>query len=216
MAMVDRYKKSGGFVQLLQVIETLGPKKQEQFMNIIREETPNWSAAIQNKMLTFDRITSWNSEALLEIIANVNTLAFVTALKSMTPEKYNLFCEKLSSQERRKIEQQFNDISPDLNQISSCVMKVVSETRTLFINGTLKFDKIDIALSIPENFETNIESAGAASTADSIKPSALGAAGSVDMDQLKRKYVELNQQLIQLKKENSAMKDKLDRIKKIA
>ena len=103
MAMVDRYTKSGGFVQILQVIETLGPKKQEQFMNIIKEETPAWSSAIQSKMLTFERITSWNSEALLEIIANVNPLAFVTALKSLNLEKYNLFCEKLSAQEKRKI-----------------------------------------------------------------------------------------------------------------
>jgi flagellar motor switch protein FliG len=157
MAMVDRYKKSGGFVQLLQVIETCGPKKQEQFMNIITEETPNWSSAIQQKMLTFDKILSWKSEALLEIVANINSLTFVTALKSLSPEKMNALCDKLSTQEKRKIEQQYKELNPDANQMSSCVMKVVSETRNLFVSGALKYDKVDLTLSIPENFESHLD-----------------------------------------------------------
>ncbi len=228
MGMVDRYKKSGGFVQLLQVIETCGAKKQEQFMNIISEETPAWAATLQKKMLTFDKIISWNQETLLEIIANVNSLAFVTALKSLSPDKYNSFCEKLSSQERRKIETQYKEISSDQNQISSCVMKVVSETRGLFISGVLKFDKVDIGLSIPENIESQLNDGGASaniSASGLVQASesalvqsvvATASLGSVDFEQLKKKYVEINQQLHLLKKENVVMREKLDRIKKIA
>ncbi len=228
MGMVDRYKKSGGFVQLLQVIETCGAKKQEQFMNIISEETPAWAAALQKKMLTFEKIISWNQETLLEIIANVNSLAFVTALKSLSADKYNSFCEKLSSQERRKIETQYKEISSDQNQVSSCVMKVVSETRGLFINGVLKFDKVDIGLSIPENIESQLNEGGASAnisslelvqTSESAVVQSIGATaslGSVDFEQLKKKYVEINQQLHLLKKENVVMREKLDRIKKIA
>lgn len=226
--MVDRYKKSGGFVQLLQVIETCGAKKQEQFMNIISEETPAWAAALQKKMLTFEKIISWNQETLLEIIANVNSLAFVTALKSLSADKYNSFCEKLSSQERRKIETQYKEISSDQNQVSSCVMKVVSETRGLFINGVLKFDKVDIGLSIPENIESQLNEGGASANissselvhaSESAVVQSIGATaslGSVDFEQLKKKYVEINQQLHLLKKENVVMREKLDRIKKIA
>jgi hypothetical protein len=219
MAMVDRYKKSGGFVQLLQVIETLGPKKQAQFMNIINEETPLWSAAIKSKMLTFDRIISWNSDALLEVIANVSSLAFVTALKSLSAEDYNLFCNKLSQVEKRKIELQYQDLNPDASQISSCVMKVVSEARNLFVNGTLKFEKVDIDLVIPENMEAVIEQSGSVSNAGSdsqVQASSVGGSGQNDLEQLRKRYAELNQQLNLLKKENTAMKDKLDRIKKIA
>lgn len=230
MAMVDRYKKSGGFVQLLQVIETCGPKKQEQFMNIIKDETPNWSEAISQRLLSFDKIISWQSETLLEITANVNTLAFVTALKSLSPEKYQEFCKKLSSNEQRKIDQQYKDISPDANQISSCVMKVVSETRNLFVSGTLKFDKVDPLLSIPENIESQLGdgSSGGSSVSSSAKvadkPASESASAALsmpsgalmDLDQFKKKFIELNQQVALLKKENAAMKDKLDRIKKIA
>lgn len=226
--MVDRYKKSGGFVQLLQVIETCGPKKQEQFMNIITEETPQWAAAIQEKMLSFDKIISWKPEALLEIIANVNALAFVTSLKSLSDDKYKIFCDKLSSQERRKVEQQYKEMNPDANQISSCVMKVVSETRNLFNSGTLKFDKIDGALAITENIESQLESSTygqsynsenntvSSSHSSAAVPSNAALSGNVDFEQLKKKYIEINQQLNTLKKENIVMKEKLERIKKIA
>lgn len=223
MAMVDRYKKSGGFVQLLQVIETCGPKKQEQFMNIIKQESPTWHEAINQKMLSFDRILSWSPEALLEIVANVNPLAFVTALKSLQPEKFSAFCEKLSLQERRKIETQFKEMNPEPNQIASCVMKVVSESRNLFITGALKYDKIDTLLAIPENFESQLmegvisTSPGVSSQAEpviqSVSSSSLGA---LDFELLKKKYIELNQQANTLRKENAVMKEKLDRIKRIA
>lgn len=228
MAMVDRYKKSGGFVQLLQVIETCGPKKKEQFLNIINEETPLWADAIKAKMLSFEKILSWQPEALLEIMANVNQLAFVTALKSLTPEQYKIFCDKLSPQERRKVEQAFNEIVPEANQVSSCVMKVVSETRLLFTTNKLKFDKVDPDLAIPEEYESKIESQ---STTNSLSPSYgsvnAKSAGNIDTtptpvnvsgetEQLRKKVVELTQQLNLLKKDNLLMKDKLDKIKKIA
>jgi FliG C-terminal domain len=226
MSMVDRYKKSGGFIQLLQVIETCAPKKQEQFMNIISEETPAWSEALRQKMLTFDKIISWTPEVLLEIIANVNSLVFVTALKSLSPEKFNQLCEKFSLQERRNLETQYKDINSDQNQISSCVMKVVSETRALFVSGVLKFDKVDSSLLIPENIESlltegsvsmaNMAVSGGSQDTPSIQSVNTFASGSVDFEQLKKKYVDLNQQLNRLKKENVIMRQKLERIKKIA
>ena len=226
MAMVDRYKKSGGFIQLLQVIETCGPKKRDQFIGIITEETPQWAEAIKNKMLSFDKIISWRPEAVLEIMAQVNPLAFVTALKSLSPDQYKAFCEKLSPQERRKVEQQFNEITPDPNQVSSCVMKVVSETRILFTTNKLKFDKIDPELAIPEEYESIIESGGSpsAATLSSLKgmstanidvtPTPVNVSG--DTEQLRKKVVELTQQINSLKKDNLIMRDKLEKIKKIA
>ncbi len=226
MAMVDRYKKSGGFVQLLQVIETCGPKKRDQFIGIITEETPQWAEAIKNKMLSFEKIISWKPEAVLEIIAQVNPLAFVTALKSLPPDQYKAFCEKLSPQERRKIEQQYNETNPDANQVSSCVMKVVSETRNLFTSNKLKFDKIDPDLAIPEEYESIIESgASGASVTQLHKASATGPVidttptpvnVSGDVEQLRKKVVELTQQINSLKKDNLLMRDKLEKIKKIA
>lgn len=226
MAMVDRYKKSGGFVQLLQVIETCGPKKREQFMKIINEETPKWGEAIMAKMLSFEKIIGWKPEAIMEIAAQINPLAFGTALKSLPQEKFDEFAAKLGPQERRKFETQYKEGTPAPNEISACVMKVINETRLLFVAGTLKYDKIDPELAIPDEFESKLEKGGASAsganrTADDIVKEASMSAGIQlgnpnEVDSLRRKIVELNSVIVALKKDNTAMKDKLDKIKKIA
>ncbi len=235
MAMVDRYKKSGGFVQLLQVIETCAPKKKEQFMTIITNETPAWAEAINQKMLTYDKILNWRPEALMEVTANVNPIVFVTSLKSLTPEKYKELCTRLSPMEMRKIDKQYNEITPTPGEISSCVMKVVSETRNLFVTNALKYDKIDPDLIIPDEFENALDQAsknggsvtsiGAAPTAEVHPPNVAAALAAVpsgppviptDHEGMRRKVIELTNQVTTLKRENIVMRDKLDKIKKIA
>lgn len=235
--MVDRYKKSGGFVQLLQVIETCGPKKYDQFMGIITEEDPSWAEAIKEKMLTFDKILDWQPEILLEVLANVNSLAFCTALKGIAPDLQNKFLSALSHQERRKLEQRLDDIKPNANEISSCVMKVVSETRALLTAGTLKAAKIDQALVIPEAYEEKLslknslnpttvttdstyfsdtETSGTSAVAVGSSGFAAGTTGAIELDKLQKKLVILTREYQIVKQENSVLKDKLEKIKKIA
>lgn len=228
MAMVDRYKKSGGFIQLLQVIETCGPKKREQFMKIINEETPRWGEAIVAKMLSFEKILSWQPEAIMEITAQMNPLAFGTALKSLPQEKFDEFSAKLGPQERRKFEQLYKEGTPAPNEISACLVKVINETRLLFAAGTLKFDKIDPDLAIPDEIESKLEkgsiggpSTGGNRTAEEVVKEASASSGIQlgnpnEVDSLRRKIVELNNVVMALKKDNNSMKDKLDKIKKIA
>ncbi len=229
MAMVDRYKKSGGFIQLLQVIETCGPKKREQFMKIINEETPRWGEAIVAKMLSFEKILSWKPEAIMEITAQMNPLAFGTALKSLPQEKFDEFAAKLGPQERRKFEQLYKEGTPAPNEISACLVKVINETRLLFAAGTLKFDKIDPDLTIPDEIESKLEkgslgsgpSSGGNRTAEDVVKEASASSGIQlgnpnEVDSLRRKIVELNNVVMALKKDNTSMKDKLDKIKKIA
>lgn len=235
MAMVDRYKKAGGFIQLLQVIETCGPKKREQFMKIIREETPKWAEAIEAKMITFDKILSWSPEAIMEISANLNILTFGTALKALQPEQFQKFAEKLGPVEGRKFEKVYLEGTPSPSEISSCVVKLLNETRLMFVSNKLKYEKVDPLLDIPEDFEHHLEkgavkavkSESGSSTANGSAANSAGVTVSSqstgnmlgnphEIDSLRRKIVELNQQVQLLKKDNLFMKDKLDKIKKIA
>ena len=222
MAMVDRYKKSGGFVQLIQVIETCNSKKREQFMNIINEESPIWAEALNQKSLSFDKIVNWKADVLLDVVASVNSLAMSAALKSLSNEVLAMFLEKLSHQERRKFETYLQEANPNPNEIASSVLKIVSETRLLLIQGTLKADKIDLNLVIPEEFESMLEKSEqrqAGTAAMEVTQSGFNAAASnssADMDKLQKKVILLSKELQTLKQENIVMKDKLDKIKKIA
>ncbi len=234
MAMVDRYKKPNGFLQLLKVIETCGPKKREQFMSVIRSETPNWADALDQRILSFEKILSWKPEAILEVMAQVNPLAMVTALKSLSPEAYNEFLSKMSPAEKAKIDRQYKEMNPNAGEINSCVMKVLIETRELFSKGSLKYDKIDPNLAIPDDFEemldrgvnviqmvsanqSAVDSKGKSSLPPPIEVNTTVNVGTgVDAESLKKKVIELSQQVNLLKKENLILRDKLDRIRKIA
>lgn len=229
MAMVDRYKKNGGFVQLLQVLETCGTKKREQFMGIIAQESPKWAEAINQKMISFDRIISWSPEVMLEILATVNKLAFVTALKSLSPEQLEKFLSTLPGQERRKLEMSMQEINSGPNEISASIMKIITETRAMFISGSLKYDKVDATLSIPENFEEKLMKGDTGSSnfeaieaeVHSIQ-SALnhaqngGSVSPADLKKVQKKIFLLNKELTTLKQENTVLKEKLDKIRKIA
>ena len=227
MAMVDRYKKAGGFIQLIQVIETCNQKKREQFMSIISDESPEWADGLNQKSITFDKIISWKAEIILDIMASVNTLSFSAALKSLSPETLATFLAKLSHQDRKKIELQMAESNPNPNEVFSSVLKVISETRNLLVQGTLKADKIDAQLVIPDDYESMLEKAEQARQAGSSLsfdgPSIhFGAAanvstnGTVELDKMKSKLVLLSKEVQTLKQENQVMKDKLEKIKKIA
>lgn len=230
MSMVARYKKNGGFVQLLQVMETCGPKKYEQFITIIASEEPNWAEAIKEKMLTFEKILAWSPETLMEVLAQVNALAFGTALKGLPEDKLNLFLNKLSPQDKRKLELQLAEANPAANEISSAVMKVISETRTLLSTFVLKYDKVDPSLGIPENFEDKLSSGNFSSKSSDTdmaefstptpnsnpayaNPSSTTA---LEIDRLQKKLTVITRELQTIKQENVILKDKLDKIKRIA
>lgn len=225
MSMVARYKKNGGFVQLLQVMETCGPKKYDQFIGIISSEDPAWAEAIKEKMLTFDKILSWSPETLMEVLAQVNVLAFGTALKGLTEDKLQAFLNKLSPQDKRKMEQQLTDANPTSNEMSSAVMKVISETRTLLSTLVLKYDKVDPNLSIPENFEDKLSSGNAGAKGSELDSADFGgvsasvvssASASFEIDKLQKKLTLVSRELQSVKQENVILKDKLDKIKRIA
>lgn len=229
MSMVARYKKNGGFVQLLQVMETCGPKKYEQFITIIASEEPNWAEAIKEKMLTFEKILAWSPETLMEVLAQVNSLAFGTALKGLPEDKLNLFLNKLSPQDKRKLELQLAEANPAANEISSAVMKVISETRTLLSTLVLKYDKVDPSLGIPENFEDKLSNGNYNSKSSEVDLSEFSSALSsssvasnsssataLEVDRLQKKLTVITRELQTIKQENVILKDKLDKIKRIA
>ena len=74
MGMIDRYRKTGGFVQLVALVETCPPAKQEKFLEIIKGEDARWSEAVRTKLLSMEKIYSWSNEVLAEIFGTLQDL----------------------------------------------------------------------------------------------------------------------------------------------
>lgn len=240
MGMIDRYKKKGGFIQLLTLIETSGKAKQEQFLNLVAQESKPWEEGIKKRMLNLNRILGWDTQARAEIFSRVQPLTLATVLHGLPKEKVDSILGCLGTSDKRKITNFMTERTPTPAEKSTCEMKIVTEVRTFCNQGVIKLDKVDPEIAIPENIEEQLNQAqangGFVSTEPTkqdlvfpefdkksagAKPAAGGAAPaggdrSEEVDFLKKKVNQLVQENNALKHELNIARGKLDQIKKIA
>lgn len=230
MGMLDRYKKKGGFFQLLQLLETSPLAKREQFLGLIASESPAWEDALRKRILTIDRVYSWESQYLAEIFSRVPPLTLANALHGSELEKVEQLLGTLPPISKRKIMDLLSESNPNPAEKSTCISKMLSEIRGFISQGILRLEKVDPELHIPENIEEVLNSSGF--TAQIFEPEAApkkeaksqtgGESPSEPMvpqqelEFLKRKMNQLASEVNALKHENTVLKDKLAQIKKIA
>lgn len=229
MSTLDRYRKAGGFVQLLNLIETSGPAKAEKFLKLIAEESPVWEAEIRKKALSIDRLLTWNQTYLMEVFPRIPSNIVATAIAPLPPEKQQIILGSLGFSDRRRVEDTLRDTKPNPGEIASCQTKVLNEIRTMVASGHLKFEKADPELVIPENIEEMLNSGGVLTPLTPMPgeiPAAAGSAPSTggagvpspseELLQLRRRVMALTQENQLLKQQLQTMKDKLDQIRKAA
>lgn len=244
MGMLDRYKKKGGFIQLLNLLETSSKLKQEQFLNLIQQENTHWEEALKKRILNIEKIVSWDKESLSEIITRIQPLTLAVALRHFTEDKRDAILNVLTQSDKRKIQNLVSETNPNAAEVATCVSKIVTEVRTLIQQGIIKLEKIDPEIAIPENIEELLNQKGQLNfieydaktdsktdTSDSSGESSLDFSGfdkkkkpideksdgsKDELEFLKRKVNTLVQENSHLKQEVSVLRNKLDQIKKIA
>jgi len=241
MGMLDRYKKKGGFIQLLNLLETSSKAKQEQFLTLISQENINWEMELKKRVLTVDKIVEWPREPLSEIISRIQPLTLAVALRKFEAPKREEILAVLSQSDRRKILSLIDETNPNPAEIATCLSKIVTEVRSLVQQGIIKLEKFNPDMAVPENIEDLISQK--ASTGISLVESSATSAPDEDAevkldfsgannrasagndkldtlkeenDFLKKKINQLTQEATTLRIENSVLKNKLEQIKKIA
>lgn len=228
MGMLDRYKKKGGFYQLLQLLETSPTTKREQFLSLIAGESPVWEEALRKRILTITRVYSWDGQYLVEIFSRVQPMTLAYALHGSPPEQIESLLSCLPPISKRKITDLMAETNPSPAEKGTCVSKMVSEVRGFVSQGIIRLEKVDPEMHIPENIEeilsSTVHSVPVYTTEAAKKDGAPNIVGDSDagvennqeLDFLKRKMNQLASEVNALKHENSVLKDKLTQIKKIA
>ncbi len=241
MGMLDRYKKRGGFVQLVQLIETTGGPKRDNFLRIIAEESPSWEAAIKQKIISIDRMVNWPAPYLMEVFPTIPPMALACGIFPLPEDKRKILLAGLSHGERRKVDEILAEHKPSSGEIASSQMKIIGEVRKLASSGRLKFDKFDPDLCIAEDIEEELKGeaygGGSRSSAPSEPapssgpPSRVaeilaaaggsggggggGGGGGEEVISLRKKMVVFTQDIARLQKENKELRDKMDLIKSV-
>jgi hypothetical protein len=230
MGMLDRYKKKGGFFQLLQLLETSPATKREQFLTLIANESPVWEEALRKRILTITRIYSWDGQYLVEIFTRVQPLTLAMAMHGNPPEQVEKLLSCLPPISKRKITDLMAESNPTPAEKGTCISKMLTDVRAFSNQGIIRFEKVDPELHIPENIEEQLNqsavsvptfSAAPVAEKKDAKPNVVGeadapAANNQELDFYKRRVNQLTSEVNALKTENSALKEKLGQIKKIA
>lgn len=232
MGMLDRYKKKGGFFQLLQLLETSPSAKREQFLGLIAAESPAWEEALRARILTVNRIYDWDPQYLAEIFSRIPTQTAGYALHGSPQEHIDKVLSGLPSISKRKITDVIAEVNPTIPEKSTCLARILTEVRGYIAQGIIRLEKVDPDLHIPENIEEmlshsyvgapsmNYDATQKEGTLSGVSTAA--EEGNTDPgiqhenEFLKRKVNHLSSEVNALKHENSVLKDKLSQIKKIA
>ena len=104
MSILSRYKKTGGFSQLLNLIETCGLKKRENLLKIIDQESSVWADEIKAKMVTIDKVFTWPDDEIMEIFASVQDVTLALSFQVLEVERREELLELVDHKTRRSLE----------------------------------------------------------------------------------------------------------------
>lgn len=223
--MLDRYRKAGGFVQLVNLIETCGKEKQEKLLATVRSEDPAWEEAIRSKLLSVQRVLGWNPVYVGEVVARMPHINLVTMLHGVPKEKWDTILGTMTQIGRRQVEQAVELSKPGAADIAASMAKFLTETRQLANQGILRFDKVDPELMIEEGIEEiignnsiarMIASDPVAENKESNTLQAVDMVGGSEIMELRKRVQQLERENAVFKKELRVAVEKLDQIRKIA
>lgn len=259
MSLLERYKKPGGFNQLLTLLETCGPAKKEKFLKMISEESLDWFNALKTRILSLEIILNWPQEYITELTSRAQPITIAAISKgSLSEEQIKKLIHGLSHGQLAKIREISENKNFTTNEISSSVEKFLGEVRTHIAHGVIKLEKFAPDLVVSSEIEELLAKKGIPSNSiekSSLRPeseidtsstdlhsvsstvhsrsgddrnsgSSISASsalnhttifvGSDEMGQIKKINQQLTHEIQILKQENRILKDKLEKIRKIA
>lgn len=154
--MIDRYKKSGGFSQLLLLLETCGAQKQSKFIEIIKQEDARWAAALKAKMLTFEQFLTWSDSAIGEVLGAMLEINIAPLVRQQTAEVQARLLNTIAHRKRRQVEDILENQPGTPAEYSTSLIRFYETFRKLVSDGTLRLDKVDPQLHIDTEIEEKL------------------------------------------------------------
>lgn len=154
MSVLGRFRKPGGFQQLLTLIETCEPSKQQNLLNLVGTEDPGWAHLVRLKTLTFARVLSWPVETLMEITPHLPDPILATAYQMAEqmaihgPPLHEKWLQSLPSIKAREVRSLAQTAPFNIHEQIATGIKVIQVVRSLEFRGLLRFSKFDPTLEI--------------------------------------------------------------------
>lgn len=152
MSMLKRYRKAGGFKQLLNLIETSTTAKKEQLLKLIAVEDKKWATEIEKRMLTFPKVLTWKIEAIEKIILQIPEQTWPKSLFHLPEaDRKKWFSELINFQPQNKqkhLQDYFSSLAPSPGEVEAAHLLIVKKIREMQIAGDFRPEHYDPNLSL--------------------------------------------------------------------
>lgn len=231
MSSLQRYKKSGGFLQLLSLLESFGPQKRAKFLEMIDAENMAWGNALREKLLTVERFFNWPDQVIIEVYKVLPVKIMAAIFEGLKDDQKKRLMAFFSPSEKRKMDDILAEWRPKPEDISTNMIKLLEMARKMINTGEVRPEKYDPTVMIPEDYEGKLDAQPSAPEAQlnfnqvtaqtqGHKPVAHAATetagNSENVLHLQRTLALIGKENKSLKDEVRILREKLDQIKRIA
>lgn len=156
MSMLNRYRKSGGFLQLVILIETCPQAKQEKFLEMIEKEDIRWANAIKQKMLSIEKVFGWGDTWVTEIVGRLTDLTVAMVVPGLSEIAKGKVFRAMSHSRKRTIDQLMVEKKATPNELVTIHAQILTEVRGSIAGGYIYLDRIDPNLIIDDSIEERL------------------------------------------------------------
>ena len=150
MSMLNRFRKQGGFQQLLALIETCDPDKQKNLLHLVGTEDPGWAHLVKVKALNLDRILSWPQEIILEIAPHVPDKILATLCVKLNMETQSKLLVAVPNLKGRELRELSTALKPTAAEYHAAVVMLIKTVRDLETRGKIRFVTFDPSLVVDQ------------------------------------------------------------------
>lgn len=139
---ISKYKRPGGFAQLLHLLESSPASSQEILLRAVAKEDPGWAHLLKVKALSIEKIARWPTSVLEIILPDLSPSALALAINSLenasTREK--ILAVLPSPQAQRVLVAMENKNFTD-DEVASSVLVLIQHIRSLEGRRVLRFEE---------------------------------------------------------------------------
>ncbi len=157
MSTLEKFRKPGGFQELLLLVESSEPFKQNILLQLVGKEDPGWAYLLKLKAITFQRVLSWPQEVIMEITSPLpdHVLAAAYQLAEQLsqrdePPLHEKWLQGLPSIKAKQILEMVHSQTSSAGEQSAAAIRVLQVVRDLESKGILRFSEFDPLLQIEE------------------------------------------------------------------
>src|ERR1700728_2960594 len=112
MSMLARFRKPGGVQQLVTLLESCLSKKKETLLNTIMTEDPQFGAMVKSKILTMEKVFSWDPLTVCEATTKLGERTLAAALKGLPEHAVAIATHTMRDRKKRDLMNIFETIKP--------------------------------------------------------------------------------------------------------